>query len=118
MLNLMLLRTGTEPNDPDEAARMDRWFLEAREHRPWFVRALAEPAVITAGQRGEPMETTLTRTWELYAFLTGRDPDHFYETFAPDLYLDMFRIGSPPFQEELITWLTEHSSKPDEYLSE
>lgn len=114
MLALMLLRVGEGSGDPTEAARVDRWLLEAKEHHPWFVRALAEHAVTTAKYDGQVMETTLTRTWELYAFITGRDPNHFYDALATELYLDMFKIADGEFQDDLLAWLKNHSSETSE----
>jgi hypothetical protein len=115
MINLMLFQEEDGPVEPAEAARADRWLLEAKEHHSWFVRALAEHAVTTADQEGETMETTLTRTWDLYAFITKRDPEHFYDALAPELYLDMFKIGGARFQEDLLTWLAAHSSEADDF---
>ncbi|KXF78119.1 hypothetical protein ATN84_23405 [Paramesorhizobium deserti] len=113
MINLVLLQAGDGPEEPVEAARADRWLLEAKEHHPWFIRALAEQAVTTADQERGTMEKILTRTWELYAFITKRDPEHFYDALAPELYLDMFKIGDTRFQEDLMTWLVAHSSETD-----
>jgi hypothetical protein len=114
MINLVLLQAGDEPEEPVEAARTDRWLLEAKEHHPWFVRALAEQAVTTADQERESIETILTMTWELYAFITKRDPEHFYDALAPELYLDMFKIGGTRFQADLMKWLAAHSSEADD----
>jgi hypothetical protein len=58
------------------------------------------------------MDVTLTKTWEMYAFITQRQPDHFYEAFATKLYVDMFQIGNSLFQNSLMDWLAAHSSAP------
>ncbi|WP_246703971.1 IS1 family transposase [Rhizobium sp. P38BS-XIX] len=114
MLNLVLLQTGNQPEEIAEAARADRWLLEAKEHHPWFIRALAEHALVTVDQDKETMETALTRAWELYAFVTNRNPEHFYDSLASTLYLDMFKIGDTRFREELMEWLAAHSSSPND----
>jgi hypothetical protein len=109
MFNLMMSQIGEGSEGPDEAARIDRWLLEAKEHHSWFVRALAEFAVSTAGREGGTMETTLLATWEIYFIITRRDPEHYYDGLASRLYLDMFKIADKAFQEELLVWLTAHS---------
>ncbi|WP_183992861.1 IS1 family transposase [Rhizobium wenxiniae] len=110
LINIMFARAGEGPETALEIARVDRWILEAKEHHPWFIRALAEFAVNNASRRGETLESLLIRTWELYAHITERHPEPFYDVLAPDLYLDMFIIGDEPFRNELRDWLAAHSS--------
>ncbi|KQQ70704.1 hypothetical protein ASF70_17685 [Rhizobium sp. Leaf321] len=108
MFNLMMSQIGEGIESPGDAARIDRWLLEAKEHHPWFVRALAEFAVSNAGREGETMETILLATWEMYFIITTRNPEQYYDELAPGLYIDMLRIGDKAFQEELMAWLKEH----------
>ncbi|MBB2678335.1 UNVERIFIED_ORG: hypothetical protein M2312_001843 [Rhizobium esperanzae] len=113
LINLIVFQDGEVPKDPVKAARCGRWVLEAKEHHPWFVRALAEQAVYAANREGETIETTLAGVWGLYAFITKRNPEHFYEALAPELYLDMFKIGGAGFKENLMAWLEAHSLRAD-----
>jgi hypothetical protein len=85
--------------------------LEAKEHHPWFVRALAEYAIHAANREGVTIEKSLESVWWVYAFITKRNPEHFYEALAPVLYLDMFKIGDAGFKRNLMTWLEAHSAQ-------
>jgi len=84
--------------------------LEAKEHHPWFIQALAQQAVQTSKYDNETIETVLTRTWGIYALITNRNPEYFYDMLATELYCTMATIGDEDFKEALMAWLVEHSS--------
>lgn len=110
MLNVLMFVMGERPENDVDFTRVDRWLLEAKEHHPWFIRALAQQAVLTSTYDGETIETAIARTWGLYALITNRDPDKFYDSLATDLYSMMAKIGDDDFLDALLAWLRAHSS--------
>jgi hypothetical protein len=116
LINLILFVQG-EPADTEGAPpwqTMDRWVSEAKEHHPWFIRALAENVVYGVEERGDTMRRAISTAMWIYRDITGRDVEVGGSFGIGDAMLaDMVKLAKQPFIDELILFL-ESLPVPDQ----
>lgn len=110
LFNLVLYQADGYFESSTERARLETWLIEAKEHHTWFVRALAEHIVVVSTVAGEDIESAIISMWAIYASITQRDPNIFFDELAPRLFGEAFLIGENDFRDRLQEWLLSHSS--------
>ncbi len=104
LLNLLLLRHG-EPVDSLGAPQqtINRWVSEAKEHHPWFARALAESVIYGVEQRGETMHHAISAVLMMYQNITGHSAAG--SDFPDAMIADMVQLAEQPFLDELVLFM-------------
>ena len=80
--------------------------MDAKELRPWFVRALSEHVHYCFDQ-GETVESALSGAIGMYLQITGRRSDVFLKEVAQNLIDDLAVISDREFLEAFVVFLNE-----------
>ncbi|WP_432444174.1 transposase [Rhizobium leguminosarum] len=117
LINLLCYRMGDTIESVSEGcgatpATIDRWHSEAKEHHPWFVRAMAEQALYAFVRQKDSVEKSLCDAIGMYAFITARHPDR-ADAFADLLICELARIANEDFAEAYGSFVARLRSERD-----
>jgi hypothetical protein len=106
LITLLLLQSGESMEELRAGGAspqtIDRWLSEAKEHHPWFVRALAEHGVWGCEQQGVSIQKMLSGLIGMYEFITKHQPEHMFKDFGDKLLVQMIAISDASPQDALI----------------
>ncbi|MEI1247276.1 transposase-like zinc-binding domain-containing protein [Rhizobium aouanii] len=123
LINLLCYRLGDTKESVSKQcgaspATIDRWHLEAKEHHPWFVRAVAAQVLFAFDRQKDSIEKSLCDGIGMYAFITERDPNRADGEFGDLLIAELAKIASEDFVEAYISFVGDLPVEPEVRLSQ